>query len=98
MVYSRKVLARTRYGVNPVPKRTKRESPTTTAADVLAATDSTTLANSVVNILKQGGAVMLGQTRDNSKLIITVYLDGESDKEYCEDVQEAISFLASYQV
>lgn len=80
----------------PRAKRPKETS--ITAAEVFAAVDGTVFANSVVNILKQGGAVMLGQTRDNAKLIVTVYLDGDQDKEYCEDAQEAIGFLAAYQV
>lgn len=81
-----------------MPRVKRPKESTVSAADVLAAVDSTTLANSVTNIIRQGGAVMLGQTRDNTKLIVTVYLDGDSEKEYCEDVQEAVSFLASYQV
>jgi hypothetical protein len=81
-----------------VPRIKKRDASGITASELFLSIDSVVLFNAVRQILSQGGAVMLGQTRDNSKLILTVYLDGEQDKEYCEDVQSVIDFLGQYQV
>jgi hypothetical protein len=87
-----------RYGVNPVPRIKKRDASSITASELFHSLDSVVLYNATKAILGQGGAVMIGQTRDQSKLILTVYLDGEQDKEYCEDVQDVINFLGQYQV
>lgn len=98
MEHTRTVLHRFRYGVNPVPRIKKREQSGLTAKDIFVATDKTMLNNAIEAILSQGGAVMLGQTRDNEKLIVTVYLDGDNDKEYCEDARDVENFVGQYQV
>lgn len=81
-----------------MPRPKKRELPAVSATDIFNSCDSTVVLNAIGSVLSQGGAVMLGQTRDNSKLILTVYLDGEQDKEYCDDVKQVVDFLGQYQV
>lgn len=81
-----------------MPRIKKRDASAITASELFHSLDSVVLFNATRAILGQGGAVMIGQTRDQSKLILTVYLDGEQDKEYCEDVQDVINFLGQYQV
>lgn len=81
-----------------MPRVKRQKVNDVTAAEIYKLLDITILSNSIASILSQGGAIMLGQTRDNSKLIVTVYLDGDNDKEYCEDVQQVIEFLGQYQV
>ncbi len=81
-----------------MPRIKKRDASDLTATEIFSEVDTTVLNNALRQILSQGGAVMLGQTRDQSKLILTVYLDGEQDKEYCESVKDVIEFLGQYQV
>lgn len=81
-----------------MPRVKRPKSSDVTAKDVYELSDAVLVNNAIKSILAQGGAIMLGQTRDNSKLIVTVYLDGEQDKEYCEDVQQVADFLGQYQV
>ena len=81
-----------------MPRIKKRDASDITASELFHSLDSVVLYNATKAILSQGGAVMIGQTRDQSKLILTVYLDGEQDKEYCDDVQDVINFLGQYQV
>lgn len=87
-----------RYGVTTVPRVRKQLPSETNAAEIFQAIETTALVDAIANVLRQGGAVMLGQTRDNAKLITTVYLDGDQDKEYCEDAAEALKFFAEYRV
>lgn len=81
-----------------MPRPRKQDKPAISAKEIYAAIDTTVLFNAVQSIIGQGGALMFGQTRDNSKLIITVYLDGDQDKEYCDDAKSAVDFLSQYQV
>lgn len=81
-----------------MPRVRKQLPPEGNASDIFQSIDSVALLDAIANILRQGGAVMLGQTRDNAKLITTVYLDGDQDKEYCEDAAEALKFFAEYRV
>lgn len=81
-----------------MPRIKKRDDSGVTARDIYLGIDTTLMINVLTRVLSEGGAVMFGQTRDNSKLIVTVYLDGEQDKEYCEDIKAAEAFLAQYQV
>lgn len=81
-----------------MPRVKKPQLPTTTADAIFDAVDKTVLYNAIAVILKQGGAIMLGQTRDNAKLIATVYLDGEQDKEYCDDARDVEQFIGQYQI
>lgn len=81
-----------------MPRIKKREQNDQTAASIFEAVDKTIYVAAVRQILSQGGAVMLGQTRDNEKLIVTVYLDGDQDKEYCEDARAVEEFIGQYQV
>lgn len=75
-----------------------RKKSDTTADGIMTLVDGTLLQAAICQILTQGGAVMFGQTRDQEKLIITVYLDGDQEKEYAEGADEAEKFLALYKV
>lgn len=81
-----------------MPRIPRKNVPAITAAEIYKTADHTVISSAFLAILSQGGAVMIGQTRDNAKLILTVYLDGEQDKEYCDDVQQVVAFLGQYQV
>lgn len=83
-------LPKYRERVTIVPKRKKDE---TTAALIAQAMPHEALHKAITEVLVKGGAVMVGQTRDNAKLILTVYLDGDKEVEYCDDAQDAIDFL-----
>lgn len=72
----------------------RKKSTGTTAALIMVATDESKLRHAIAEVLSQGGAIMFGQTRDNEKLIVTTYIDGDKDAEYCEDAEEfALSLL-----
>lgn len=75
-----------------------RKKSETSAAMIWQEADPTVVGGAVAQILSQGGAAMFGQTRDNAKLIVTVYLDGDQEKEYCEDAKELEAFLGAYRV
>lgn len=81
-----------------MPRIKKSSSPDVSASEIYSSVDAQLLSTAIQRILEQGGAVMLGQTRDNSKLIVTVYLDGEQDKEYCDSVKDVVEFIGQYQV
>lgn len=81
-----------------MPRIPRKTQPSVTAAEIYKSADNLVISAAVQAVLSQGGAIMLGQTRDNAKLIVTVYLDGEQDKEYCDDVEQFIGFIGQYQV
>lgn len=70
----------------------------TTAREIYEQSDALVITRAVSAVLSQGGAVMFGQTRDQEKLIVTVYLDGDQDKEYCDDPKDLEEFLGAYQI
>lgn len=78
--------------------RSKKAKADTTARDIFENADSLVIGRAVSAVLSQGGAVMFGQTRDQEKLIVTVYLDGDQEKEYCSDPGELVDFLGTYQI
>lgn len=49
----------------------------------------------LIDIITQGGAVMLGQTRSGKALVLTTFLDDERTKEYPEDLEELYAAFGS---
>lgn len=82
-------------GHTAMAKRAKSE---TTASGVWAGCDIVAVSTSVAAILDRGGAVMFGQTRDQARLIVTVYENGERDVEYVDNPDSLMAFLATYNV
>lgn len=78
--------------------RRAKEGSHVSASEIMANIDVGILCSVTAQVLVDGGAVMFGQTRDKEKLIVTVYMDGERNVEYCSDAAEAEAFLASWRV
>lgn len=65
-----------------------------TAVSLFDLADGPQVLAGISAILRLGGAVMFGQTRDGMKLIVTAYLNGDKEQEYCEDPSDVVSALA----
>lgn len=61
-----------------------------TAAQLILAVDATALKAAIAAVLSKEGGIMFGQTRDGSKVIVTTYLDGDKEQEYCDDPDEVV--------
>ena len=65
-----------------------------TAAGLVHGLDPLTMQRGIEAVLTQGGAVMLGQTRDQAKLIVTTYLDGDKEVEYLDSTEDGNKLFA----
>jgi len=69
-----------------------------TAAGIIHQVDAEILRKGIEAVYTQGGAVMLGQTRDQAKVIVTVYIDGDKEVEYCDEVSDVNKLFAELAV
>lgn len=76
------------HGTKRGTKMKKARGQSQTAADVFDAADLAQLSGYISRTLHKGGAVMIGQTRNQDTLIVTTYLDGDQDKSYYETAAE----------
>lgn len=76
----------------------RAKKPSLTAAGILLQCDPVTICSGIEAVMTQGGAVMLGQTRDQGKLIVTVYLEGDRTVEYCDDPNDVNKIFAELAV